>query len=82
MTWDMHQDLAAYFAWKQVWLGFSSLASRLAEARRWVVHVAPSWRLCRSQVEDGRIDAMGCVEPSYPIFAVFNVLDHSNIVVI
>jgi hypothetical protein len=82
MAWDMHQDLAAYFAWKQVWLGFPSLASRLAEARRWVVHVAPSCRLRRSQVEDERIDAIGYVEPSYPIFAVFNVLDPSNILVI
>jgi hypothetical protein len=25
-AWDTHQDLAACFAWKQVWLGFSSLS--------------------------------------------------------
>jgi hypothetical protein len=30
---NTHRDLAACFTWKQVWLGFSSLASRLAEAR-------------------------------------------------
>jgi hypothetical protein len=34
MTWDTRRDLAACFGWKQVGLGFSSLASRLAEARR------------------------------------------------
>jgi hypothetical protein len=58
MTWDTRRDLAACLAWKQVTLGFSSLASRLAEARRRVVHVAPSQRLLRDQVEDGRVDAM------------------------
>jgi hypothetical protein len=42
---DMHRDLAACFMWKQVGLRFPSLASRLAEARRRVVHVAASWRL-------------------------------------
>jgi hypothetical protein len=32
-TWDMHRDLVACFTWKQVGLGFPSLASRLVE--RW-----------------------------------------------
>jgi hypothetical protein len=36
--------------------------------------VAPSWRLRRRQVEDGRVDAMGCVGPCYPTSAIFNVL--------
>jgi hypothetical protein len=36
--------------------------------------VAPSRRLRQRQVEDGWIDAMGCVGPYYPTFAVFNVL--------
>jgi hypothetical protein len=40
MPWDTRQDLATCFAWKQVTLGFPSPASRLVEARRWVVHVA------------------------------------------
>jgi hypothetical protein len=44
---DTHRDLVACFLWKQVGLEFSSLASRLADARRQVVHVAPSWRLRR-----------------------------------
>jgi hypothetical protein len=79
---DMRQDLAACLAWKQVWLGFSRLAQRLAEARRWVVHVAPSRRLRWRQVEDGRVDATGCVGPCYPTFAIFNVLDPRAVVVI
>jgi hypothetical protein len=33
MVLDTHRDLAACFAWKQVGLGFPSLASRLAKAR-------------------------------------------------
>jgi hypothetical protein len=81
-AWDTHRDLAACFAWKQVWLGFPSLTWRLADARRWVVHVAPSRRLHRRQVKDGRIDAMGCIGPYYPTFAIFNVLGSRGIVVI
>jgi hypothetical protein len=41
-----------------------------------------SRRLRRRQVEDGRVDAMGCVRPCYPTFAVFNVLCPRGIVVI
>jgi hypothetical protein len=81
-VWDTCRDLAACFTWKQVWLGFPSLASRLAVARRWVVHVAPSRRLCQSQVEDGRVDATGCVGPCYPCFVVFTLLGTGDIVVI
>jgi hypothetical protein len=81
-AWDTHRDLAACFVWKQILLGFTSLASRLAETRWRVVHVAPSRRLCRSQVEDGRIDAMDCVGSCYPIFIVFNVLCSRCIVLI
>jgi hypothetical protein len=47
-----------------------------------VVHVAPSQRLRQRQVEDGRVDAMDCVGPCYPTFAVFNVLGTTDIVVI
>jgi hypothetical protein len=81
-VWDTRRDLAACFAWKQVTLGFFSLTSRLAEARRRVVHVASSWMSCGVQVEDGRVDAMGCVEPCYSYFVVFYVLDTRRIVVI
>jgi hypothetical protein len=61
-------------------LGFPSLASRLVEAQWRVVHVAPSWRLRRDQVKDGRVDATGCVGPYYPYFAVFYVLGSRGIV--
>jgi hypothetical protein len=81
-AWDTRRDLATCFPWKQVWLGFSSPASRLAEARRRVVHMAPLRRLRRSQVEDGQVDAMGCVGRCYPCFAVFVLLGPRGIVVI
>jgi hypothetical protein len=81
-AWDTHRDLAACFMWKQFWLGFSSLTSRLSKARRWVVHVAPSLRLRRSQVKDEWVNAMGCIGSIYPIFIVFNVLVTRDIIVI
>jgi hypothetical protein len=43
-----------------------------------MVHVASSWRMRRSEAEDGWIDMMGCVGPCYPYFAVFNVLDRRD----
>jgi hypothetical protein len=46
-----------------------------------VVHMAPSRRLRRRQVEDGYVDVTGCVGPYYPTFTVFNVLCHRDIVV-
>jgi hypothetical protein len=73
--WDMRQDLAACFTWKQVGLGFFSLASRLPEVRRWAVHVAPSQRLRQVQAEDGRVDTIGCIIPFY-------VLDPKGILII
>jgi hypothetical protein len=42
MARDTRRDLSACFVWKQIVLGFPSLASKLADARRRVVHVAPS----------------------------------------
>jgi hypothetical protein len=36
--------------------------------------VAPSQRLRQDQVEDRRVDVMGCVRPCYPYFAIFYVL--------
>jgi hypothetical protein len=44
--------------------------------------VAPSRRLRRRQVEDGRVNATGYVGPCYPTFVIFNVLGPSGIVVI
>jgi hypothetical protein len=82
MAWDTHRDLAACFTWKQVWLGFPSLALRLTEARRRVVHVTPSRRLRWSQVEDERVDATGCIGPFYHTFTIFFLLVPRGIVVI
>jgi hypothetical protein len=75
---DTHQDLVACFVCKQVGLGFLSLTSRLVEARRRVVHVAPSCMLRRDQVEDGRVNVMNCIGPCYPCFIIFIVLGHRN----
>jgi hypothetical protein len=44
--------------------------------------VAASWRLHRRQVEDERVNAIGCVGPCYSTFAIFNVLGPMSIVVI
>jgi hypothetical protein len=81
MTRDKRQDLAACFIWKQVALEFPSLASRLTEARQRVVHVTPSWRLRRNQLENGWIDTTGCIGYCYPYFIIFYVLYHRGIVV-
>jgi hypothetical protein len=80
-AWDTRQDLTACFVWKQVTLWFPSLTSRLTETRRWMVHVTPSWRLCQDQIEDRRVDAMGCVRLCYAYFTFFYILDHRDIVV-
>jgi hypothetical protein len=79
MARDTRRDLVSFFTWKQVTLGFHSLSSRLAEVRRRVLHVTPSRRLRRDQVEDGRVDTKGCVGPCYPYFAVFYVLGYKRI---
>jgi hypothetical protein len=54
----------------------SQFTSKLAEARRQVMHVALSWRSREDQVEDGWINAMGYVRLCYPCFAVFFVLGY------
>jgi hypothetical protein len=46
-----------------------------------MVHMALSRRLRCVQVEDGQVDAMGCVGPCYPCFAVFFLLCPRGIVV-
>jgi hypothetical protein len=75
------RDLVACFTWKQVGLGFPSLASRLAEARRWVVHMAPSRRSRRDQVEDGWANGMDYVRTCYAYFVIFYVLGTRGILV-
>jgi hypothetical protein len=81
MAWSMRQDLAACFTWKQVRIGFPSMASRLAEVRRRVVHVVSSERWHRVQTEDGWVNAIDCIGRCYPYFIVFVVLDPRGILV-
>jgi hypothetical protein len=57
----------------------SRFASKLTEARRRVVHVAPSRRLCRVQAKDGQI---GLHRTLLPTFAVFIILGPRGILVI
>jgi hypothetical protein len=47
----------------------------------WMVHVASSQRLCRVEAEDARVDAMTCIGPFSPNFAVFYVLGPRGILV-
>jgi hypothetical protein len=56
-------------------------ASKLAEARRRVVHVASSWRSCKDQVKDGWVDTTDCIRPCYPCFTIFIVLDPMSVLV-
>jgi hypothetical protein len=81
-AWDTRRDLLTCFTWKQVGLGFPSLASRLVEVRRWVVYVAPSLRLRQSQLEDGRVDATDYVGPCYPCCTIFVLVGPRGIVFI
>jgi hypothetical protein len=47
-----------------------------------MVHMVSSRRLHQAQIEDGRVDAMGCVRLCYPCFVIFIVLDHKGILFI
>jgi hypothetical protein len=81
----MRRHPTAFFEVKEVRLGFFSLASKLAEARRRMVPVASSWRSRGCEAKDCRFDGVGCgaaeVGPNYPYFAVFLVLAHRGILV-
>jgi hypothetical protein len=57
---------------------FSQFASKLPEARRWVVHVTSSRRSREDKAEDGQVDAMSCIRFLYPYFAIFVVLGPSG----
>jgi hypothetical protein len=48
----------------------------------WVVHAASSRRSRRDEVEDGRVDATGCIGLFYPNFAIFVVLGNKGSLVI
>jgi hypothetical protein len=60
----------------------SQFASKLAEERRRVVHVASSRRSHEDESEDGRADVTGCIELFYTYFVVFFVLGHEGSLVI
>jgi hypothetical protein len=47
----------------------------------WMVHVASLWRWRRVKAENRRVNAMGCVGPFYPNFAVFFVFGPGGILV-
>jgi hypothetical protein len=47
-----------------------------------MVHVESSWRSRGDKVEDGQINAMGCIGLFYPNFVVFIVLGHKGSLVI
>jgi hypothetical protein len=57
---DTRRHLVACFVAKQVGLGFPSFTSKLMKERRWVVHVASSWRSSGSEAKDGRFDGVRC----------------------
>jgi hypothetical protein len=46
-----------------------------------MVNVASSRMLCRVEAQDRRGDAMGCIGPFYPNFAIFIVLGPSGVLV-
>jgi hypothetical protein len=47
-----------------------------------MVHVESSWRLHGDEVEDGWVDAMGCIGLFYTNFVVLVVLGHKGSLVI
>jgi hypothetical protein len=53
---DTRQHSVSCFVKKQVGLGFSSFASKLAEEQWRVVHVASLWRSRGSEVKDNWFD--------------------------
>jgi hypothetical protein len=80
-TWDTCRDLAICFAWKQVGLGFPSLASILVETRcgwcMWYHH-----RGCiELKLKTDMVDATGCIGSLDLNFAVFIALDINGILV-
>jgi hypothetical protein len=63
------------------WARVFQFASKLVEARRWVVHVATSQRSHEDEAEDGRVDVMGCIRFFYLNFVIFIVLGPRGILV-
>jgi hypothetical protein len=59
----------------------SQFALKLAEVRRWVVHVASPRRSREDEAEDRRVDVTGCIKLFYPYFVIFIVLGARGILV-
>jgi hypothetical protein len=47
----------------------------------WMVHMASSRRSRGVEVEDGRVDVMGCIGLLFPNFVIFTVLSPTGILV-
>jgi hypothetical protein len=63
------------------WARVSESGLKIGGGAARMVHVASLRRLRRVETEDGWVDAMGCIGPFYPNFAVFYVLAPREILV-
>jgi hypothetical protein len=79
---DTRRDLSACFAWKQVGLEFSSLASRLVEAQRgWCMWHHHEDRVKVKSKMGGSMQ-WAALDSSAPTLLFFIVLGHNDILVI
>jgi hypothetical protein len=63
------------------WARVSQSSLKTSGGATWMVHVASSRRSRGDEVENGWIDAAGCIGLFYPNFVVFIVLDPKGILV-
>jgi hypothetical protein len=72
----------ACFVVKQVRLRLASVASKLAEERRRVVHMASLRRSHGSEAKDGRFDGVGCgaveIRPNYPLKVAYRGVNRQS----
>jgi hypothetical protein len=62
------------------WISQSSL--KIGGGATWMMHMASSWRPREDEVEDGWVDATGCIRFFDPKYVVFVVLCHKSSLVI
>jgi hypothetical protein len=60
----------------------SQSSLKTSEGAAWMVHVESTWRSRGDELEDGRVDATGCIGLFYFNFVVFIVLGHKRSLVI
>jgi hypothetical protein len=60
------------------WARVSQSSPKTGGGMVWMMHVASSSRLHGDVVEDGWVDAMGCIRLFCPNFAIFLVLGHNG----